>query len=70
MQYLVVYVGDINLIGTPEELKETVNYLKKEFEMKDFGKRDSVSDCKSREILVGCRSINLIIPKRFKNDLV
>ena len=31
-------MDDINLIGTPEELKETTNYLKKEFEMKDLGK--------------------------------
>ena len=35
---LAVYVDDINLIGTPEELEETTNYLKKEFEMKDLGK--------------------------------
>ena len=32
------YVDDINLKRTPEELKEAANYLKKEFEMKDFGK--------------------------------
>ena len=35
---LAVYVDDINLIGTPEEIDETINYLKKEFEMKDLGK--------------------------------
>ena len=35
---LAVYVDDINLIGTPEELEEIVNYLKKEFEMKDLEK--------------------------------
>ena len=33
-----ICVDDINLIGTPEELEETANYLKKEFEMKDLGK--------------------------------
>ena len=33
-----VYVDDLNIIGTPEELPNTVNYLKKEFEMKDFGR--------------------------------
>ena len=35
---LAVYVDDINLIGTPEQIDETINYLKKEFEMKDLGK--------------------------------
>ena len=35
---IAVYVDDINIIGTPEELPKTVNCLKKEFEMKDLGK--------------------------------
>ena len=35
---IVVYVDDLNLIGTLEELTRTENYLKREFEMKDFGK--------------------------------
>ena len=35
---LVVYVDDINLIGTPIELQKAIDYLKKEFEMKDLGK--------------------------------
>ena len=35
---IVVYVDDLNLIGTPEELIKTTNYLKREFEMKDLGK--------------------------------
>ena len=35
---IVVYVDDLNLIGTPEELIKTTNYLRKEFEMKDHGK--------------------------------
>ena len=34
---LVVYVDDINLIGTPEEVQKAIEYLKKEFEMKDLG---------------------------------
>jgi hypothetical protein len=34
---IVVYVDDLNIIGTHKELM-TVNYLKKEFEMKDLGK--------------------------------
>ncbi|RVW88735.1 Retrovirus-related Pol polyprotein from transposon TNT 1-94 [Vitis vinifera] len=35
---IAVYVDDLNLVGTPEELTRTTNYLKKEFEMKDLGK--------------------------------
>ncbi|KAK2434187.1 putative mitochondrial protein [Trifolium repens] len=35
---IVVYVDDINIIGTPEELPKAINCLKKEFEMKDLGK--------------------------------
>ena len=35
---IAVYVGDLNLIGTPKEIIKTTNYLKKEFEMKDLGK--------------------------------
>ena len=35
---IAVYVDDLNLIGTSEELIKTVDYLKKEFEMKDLGK--------------------------------
>ena len=35
---VAVYVDDINLIGTPEELAKTAEYLKKEFEVKDLGK--------------------------------
>ena len=34
----VVYVNDMNLIGTLEELSKTAEYLKKEFEVKDLGK--------------------------------
>ena len=35
---LAVYVDDINLIGTPEKVQKAIEYLKKEFEMKDLGK--------------------------------
>ena len=31
-------MSTINLIGTPEELAKTAEYLKKEFEVKDLGK--------------------------------
>nr|GFA00186.1 hypothetical protein [Tanacetum cinerariifolium] len=32
---IAVYVDDLNIIGTPNELPKAVEYLKKEFEMKD-----------------------------------
>ena len=35
---IVVYVDDLNIIGNPKELLKAVDYLKKEFEMKDLGK--------------------------------
>ena len=35
---IAVYVDDLNLIGIPEELIKTIDYLKKEFEIKDLGK--------------------------------
>ena len=35
---IAVYVDDLNFIGTLEELIKTIDYLKKEFEMKDLGK--------------------------------
>ena len=35
-ELITVYVDDLNLIGTPEELTRTKNYLKREFEMKDL----------------------------------
>ena len=35
---VAVYVDDMNLIGSPEELEKTAEYLKNEFEMKDLGK--------------------------------
>ena len=35
---LAVYVDDINLFETPEELTKATTYLKEEFEMKDLEK--------------------------------
>ena len=35
---IAIYVDDLNLIWTLEELIKTTNYLKKEFKMKDLGK--------------------------------
>ena len=35
---IAVYVDDLDIIGTLEEFPQAVNYLKKEFKMKDLGK--------------------------------
>ena len=37
---VTVYVDDLNLVGTPEELTKTPNCLKNEFEIKDLGKKN------------------------------
>ena len=34
---IAVYVDDINIIGTQEEIQKASDYLKGEFEMKDLG---------------------------------
>ena len=33
-----VYVDDLNIIGSPKDIKEARKHLKTEFEMKDLGK--------------------------------
>ncbi|XP_076956929.1 uncharacterized protein LOC143632248 [Bidens hawaiensis] len=35
---IAVYVNDLNIIGTPRKLQKAIEYLKREFEMKDLGK--------------------------------
>ena len=35
---ITVYVDDLSIIGTPEELPKAINYLNEEFEMKDLGR--------------------------------
>jgi len=37
----IVYVDDINIVGTPNELTKAIDCLKKEFEMKDFWRAKS-----------------------------
>ncbi|KAK4382113.1 Retrovirus-related Pol polyprotein from transposon TNT 1-94 [Sesamum angolense] len=34
---IAVYVDDLNIIGSPEEIRQATDYLKSEFEMKDLG---------------------------------
>ena len=51
---IAIYVDDLNLIGTFEELTKTANYLKKEFEMKDLGKQDIVLAYKLNIVQMVC----------------
>ena len=41
---ICVYVDDLNNIGTPKDLSKVVKCLKKEFEMKDLGKKNFILD--------------------------
>lgn len=47
-----VYVGDINLVWTPEELNKTTQYLKNKFNMKDLRKQNIVLVYKSSIVLM------------------
>ena len=38
---IAVYVDDLNIIRTPNELKEACTFLKNEFKMKDLGETKS-----------------------------
>jgi len=35
---IIIYVYDIKIVGTPNELMKAIDYLKKEFEIKDLEK--------------------------------
>ena len=58
---LAVYVDDLNLIGSPEELINTANDLKNEFEMKDLGKIKYCLglkiECCSNDVFI-CHTLN------------
>ena len=43
---IAVYVDDLNIIGTTNELSEAVVNLKKEFEMKNLGKTNFALVCR------------------------
>ena len=49
---IVVYVDDLNLVGTLEKLIKTTKYLKNKFEMKDMGKQNFVSTYRSSIFLL------------------
>ena len=59
---IAVYVDDLNLIETLEELIKTIDDLKKEFEMKDLGKT-----CKTQEISNLWKNGKIIISVKTRN---
>jgi hypothetical protein len=50
---VAVYVDNLNLVGTSEELTKTTNYLKNEFEIKDLGKTKFCLDLQIEHISDG-----------------
>lgn len=54
--YIAVYAKDINLIETPEEIKEPAKHLKSELEMNNLGKINSFLSLK----LEHCADGNLV----------
>ncbi|KAM1225989.1 hypothetical protein ACFX2G_045625 [Malus domestica] len=69
---VAVYVDDMNLIGTPEELARTASHLKSKFEMKDLGKTRyclglEIEHC-SDGILVHQSNYTQKVLRRFNED--
>ena len=69
---LTVYVDDINLFGTPEELIKAATYLKDKFEMKDLEKTKYCLDLKiehkSNRILIHQSTCVENVLKQFNID--
>ena len=58
---IAIYVDDINLIETPYKLSQTVEYLKKEFEVKDLDKTKFCLDLELEHKANGILSTNQLI---------
>ena len=43
----IIYVDDINIVGTPNEFIKSIDCLKKEFEMKDLEKAKFLFEIKN-----------------------
>ena len=62
---ITVYVDDLNIIRTLEELSKTIEYLKKEFKMKDLGKQNFTLVYKLSIWQIGYLFINQLMQKTF-----
>ena len=67
---IAVYVDDLNIIGTPEEISVTMDYLKKEFEMKDLGKTKFCLGLQVEHLKEEFLCIKLPIQKRCLKDFI
>ncbi|CAL8168949.1 unnamed protein product [Prunus armeniaca] len=69
---VVVYVANMNLVGTLEELQKTADYIKHKFEMKDLGKTKYCLDLQIEHsasgILVHQSTYTKKVLKRFGMD--
>ena len=69
---IAVYVDDLNIIGTPQELSKAVGLLKSEFEMKDLGKTKFVLGLQIEHLKDGVflhqSTYTSKVLKRFKMD--
>jgi hypothetical protein len=50
---ILVYVDDLNIIGHANDIDETHNHLKKEFEIKDLGKTKFCLDLQIEHLQMG-----------------
>ena len=58
---IAIYLDDLNLIGIHKELIKVFNYIKNEFEMKDFGKIKYCLDLQSSIVQMVSFSTNQYI---------
>jgi hypothetical protein len=66
-----VYVDDLNIIGTTQEIHEASNHLKTEFEMKDLGKTKFCFGLQLEHISSGIYwFISVLISKRYWRNLI
>ena len=61
---IAVYVDDLNIIETPEELAETIEYFKKKFKMKDIKETKFYLDLQIENLQNGIFVIKQSIQKR------
>ena len=66
---IAVYIDEKNLIRTPDELSKTVEYLKKEFEVKDLDKIKLCLGLKLEHKKTESLSINQLILEKYLSIL-
>ena len=67
---IVIYIDDLNLDETLEDIIETIKYLNKEFEIKDFEKTKFCLAFRSSIFQLECWLINQHISRKPLNILI